>query len=123
MMYKKIVMITFFSFSLFGTSVFAGGQDGRLKELIDQLDGKTCKFEIQGNTCVNRPPFAAFFRRSDKEQCIIDSARALGMMGSQAKGALPALIEALKKHFNVDTGDGVIPVHSEIEAAIKKINE
>lgn len=120
-MLKNSVMVTAFLLSLLGTIVFASTQDDRLNELVNQLNGKVCKFEIQGSACVNRPLFASFLRRSDKEQCIIDAAKALGMMEAQANAAVPALIEALNKFRNVDSGDGIIPVRSEIALALGRI--
>lgn len=122
-MFKKAAMITLLLICSYGAIVFAGSQDNRLNELVNQLNGKTCKYEIQGNACVSRSQFASFFRRSDKEQCVIDAAKALGIMGAQAQSAVPALIEALNKYHNVDSGDGIIPVRSEIALALGQIGD
>ena len=122
-MINKILMYVL-SFLLLSTPiVHADDQKNRLNELVDQLKGGSCKFEMQGNACVQRPFFASFLRRSDKEQCIIDSANALGVMGPQAKEAVPALIEALNTYRNVDSGDGIIPVRSQIALSLGRIGE
>lgn len=123
MMLKKISIITALMIWFFSSIVFAGSQGNRLNELIDQLNGKTCKFEMKGSVCINRNPFTSFLRRHDKEQCVIDAARALGMMGAQARSAVPALIEALTKYHNVDSGDGLILVRSEIALALGMIGD
>lgn len=122
-MFKKIAMMTVLLICLTGGILFAGSQDNRLNELIDQLNGKSCKYELQGYTCVNRKLFASFLRRNDKERCVIDAANLLGMMGEQAQGAVPALIEALNKYRNIDSGDGIIPVRSKIALALGMIGD
>lgn len=119
----KTTIIAFALLCSFGSIVFASSQDNRLNELVNQLNGKTCKYEIQGNAYVNRSPFASFLRRNDKEQCIIDAAKALGMMGSEAGPAVPALIEALALYHNVDSGDGILIVRSEIALALGQIGD
>ncbi len=53
----------------------------------------------------------------------MDAATALGMMGDRARPAVPALIDALKKYHNVDSGDGFITVRSEIALALGKIGD
>ena len=122
-MLKRITLFTAFLFLVFNAHVFADPQDNRLEELVAQLQGKACKYELQGSSLAHRSLFASFMRRSDKEQCIIDAAKALGMMGVQAQGAVPALLEALANYHNVDSGDGIIPVRSEIVLALGKIGD
>lgn len=120
---KKTVFITSMLIWAFATIVFAGSQDNRLNDLLDQLSGKICKYEVRNGVCVQRKPFAYFFRRSDKEQCVIDAAQVLGKMGDKAQSAVTALIEALNKYHNVDSGDGIIPVRSEIALALGQIGD
>lgn len=120
---KKIAIITILMIWSGVAITFANSQDNRLNELVDQLEGKICKYEIRGNACVNRNPLAFFLRRQDKGQCVIDAARALGMMGPEALSAVPALIEALAKYRNVDSGDGIILVRSEIALALGLIGD
>lgn len=120
---KDRVLVLILLFCFLGTIAFAGDNGRLLNELIDQLKGNSCVYQIQGNTCVKRNPFASFFQRSPKENCVIDAAKALGLMGPQAKSSVPDLIEALNKYHNVDSGDGIIPVRSEIALALGRIGE
>ncbi len=45
------------------------------------------------------------------------------MMGGPANAAIPALIDALNKYRNVDSGDGIIPVRSEIALALGRTGD
>ena len=120
---RNIVLFTSLLLLALGSEVFAGSEENRLNDLIDQLNGKTCKYEMQANLCVSRKPFASFLRRSDKENCIVDAVKALGIMGHQAQNAVPSLIDALKKYRNHETGDGLIKVRSEIALALGQIRD
>lgn len=98
--------------------------DDRLsRELIKQLNGKACKYELHGTFIVERDQSASQLRRYDKEYGAVDAARALGMMKNGAWSVKPAMIEALTKYHNVETDDGVIPVRSEIALALGRIHE
>ena len=103
--------------------VFAAGQDKLISELVDQLNGGPCRYELNDGRPVKRGWFASSVRRSDKEYCIIDAAKALGSLGAEARLAVPALIEALKRRRNVDSGDGIVPVRSEIALALGRIRD
>ena len=122
-MLRRIVLIIGLFLWFFCSLSFASDESQRLNNLIEQLSGKTCIYEIQGSACVNRNPFSFLIRRSDKELCVIDAAKALGMMGARARPAVPSLIEALNKYHNVDSGDGIIPVRSEIALALGRIGD
>jgi HEAT repeat protein len=120
-MKKSIIFASLFFWS-FGTVAFAADKD-RLDDLVDQLNGKACRYEVQDGICVRSKPLNFLLRRNDKERCVLDAARALGLLGAQARSAVPALIEALKKYHNVDSGDGLILVRSEIALALGKIGD
>ncbi len=107
----------------FSGTVFSKDQNSRIHDLVDQLNGKRCSCEMRGGVCVQRNLFASFLRRNDKERCIIDAAQALGMMGSEARSAAPALIAALNSNHNVDSGDGILGVRSAIAIALGQIGD
>ena len=120
---RYIVIVCLLSLSL-GNFSFADELKQRLvAELVDQLEGKSCKYEVRGHDCVERSPFAGWSRRHDKEECVVDAAKGLALIGPEAKTAVPALIEALKRNHNIDTGDGIIGLRSEIASALGQIGD
>ena len=62
MMFKKSIMVAVLSIFLLGGIVFAGNQDNQLNELVNQLNAKTCKYEVQGSAFITRSLFASFLR-------------------------------------------------------------
>jgi len=119
-MYKKTLL--FIYFSLFSFLAVASA-DSRIDALVNQLKGGTCKYEISGGALVNRGLTSWLVRRNDKDNCIIDAARALGMLGAQAKPAVGALIKALEQYRNLDSGDGILPLRSEVALALGRIGD
>lgn len=101
----------------------ADAKNRRLIQLIEQVKGHTCQCEFRNDTCAPHSFLAPFTRRHDKELCIIDAAKALGGMGDLAKAAILPLVESLGKYSDVDTGDGILPVRSEIALALGKIGD
>ncbi len=95
----------------------------RLDQIITQLNGGKCTYEIKiEGGLVKRGLFSGFNRRSDSERCIIDAAKILVNKREQGDVVQP-LIVALQKYHNVDTGDGIIPVRSEIANVLGKLGD
>ncbi len=101
----------------------ASAKNKRLVQLIEQVRGRDCLCEFKNDTCYPHSFLSPLFRRHDKELCIIDAAKALGGMGDLAKPAIVPLVEGLGKYSDVDTGDGILPIRSEIAAALGKIGD
>jgi HEAT repeat protein len=101
----------------------AAAKNTRLRQLIDQVKGGACLCEFKNDTCSRPSFFSTFTRRHDKELCIIDAAKALGGMGDLAKAAIVPLVESLAVYSDIDTGDGILPVRSEIAMALGKIGD
>jgi hypothetical protein len=95
----------------------------RFDQIITQLNGGKCTYEIKvEGGLVKRGLFSGFIRRSDSERCIIDAAKILANKQEEGDVVLP-LIAALQKYHNVDSGDGIIPVRSEIAAVLGKLGD
>lgn len=101
----------------------ADARNTRLIQLIEQIKGHTCHCEFKDGTCTEHSFLAPFTRRHDKEQCIIDAAKALGGMGDLAKAAIVPIVESMGKFSDVDTGDGILPVRSELATALGRIGD
>ncbi len=101
----------------------ADARNTRLVQLIEQVKGHGCPCDFKNGTCYPRSILAPFTRRHDQELCIIDAAKALGGMGDLAKPAILPLVESLAKYSDVDTGDGILPIRSEIATALGKIGD
>src|SRR3989338_7663468 len=94
---KRIIWVALL---IFGIVLFMVSQE---QLLINQLNGRGLP-----------NPIAAFITRSYSERRIIEAAQALGKHGVRSEKVVTALIEALNKYHNVDSGDGLILVRSEI---------
>lgn len=106
---------------VFGQS---GASTPTAEALHAQLLGEKCIFEISDEgTPVERGMFGGMDRRNDAELCVIDAAKLLGAMHSQTTDTVPLLIDGLKSNHNVDTGDGIIPVRSEIASVLGQIGD
>lgn len=92
----------------------------KVTDLTNQLEGKNCSFN---EDCATRNPVSGVWRRNDQENCLMDAADCLGDMGAEAKPAVPALIDALNKYQNFDTGDGIITIRSAAAEALGKIGD
>ncbi len=123
MIKKKTIFIITLLLSLCAISACADDVSFKLDSLVAQVKGQDCSYQISKGELVKSNPFNFLIRRSNQEQCIIDAAQALGAMGSQARDAVPVLIEALDKYHNIDSGDGIIPVRSEIAFALGRIGD
>jgi HEAT repeat protein len=84
-----------------------------LKSLIDKITANKCQPNIWDRSTVRHP----------QERCLMDSAARLGLMGQDARPAVPALIEALKTYPNLETGDGILAVRSIIAKALGEIGD
>jgi hypothetical protein len=91
--------------------------------LIAQLHGGACRFEVKNDIAVKRHFLSGFNRRNDAEMCVIDAAQLLASAHNNNPIVAPALIEALKNNPNVDSGDGIIEVRSEIAIALGKVGD
>lgn len=95
----------------------------RFDKLITQLNGGKCTYEINmEGKIVKRGLFSGFIRRNDFEICIIDAAKILATRKGDGDVVNP-LITALKKYHNVDSGDGIIPVRSEIAKVLGELGD
>lgn len=94
-----------------------------IDQIITQLNGGKCTYEIKTEGgLLKRGLFPGFNRRSDSERCIIDAAKILVSKSEEGDVVLP-LIAALQKYHNVDTGDGIINVRSEIAIVLGKLGD
>ncbi len=112
--------------------IFRAPKIPTVEGLTTQLNGGTCSFEtIIDENPIGRSLYLNFIskltglhRRDDGERCVIDAAKLLPAAGTnENKDVVPILIEALKTNSNIDTGDGIIRVRSEIALALGRIGD
>jgi len=109
--FKKIKSkrMTWVALLIFGIVLFMVSQE---QLLINQLNGRGLP-----------NPIAAFITRNYSERRIIEAAQTLGKNGFKSEKVVTALIEGLNKYQNVDSGDGLILVRSEIALALGRIGD
>jgi len=119
-MHKKQAVIIAFLIVVSINLSFADSKNQLIQDLINQVKGGECKYQ---DNCSKRNFWYAYAIRHDKEYCIIGAASCLGIMGPEAKEAVPELIQSLKYYANVETGDGIIPVRSSIAKTLGQIGD
>jgi HEAT repeat protein len=94
-----------------------------VQALIGQLQGQCCVYEADlDGGC--QPRSQAYTGLLGRYQCPKWAAQCLQSMGSEAKEAIPALIQALETGpANYETGDGPIPTRDAIILALGKIGD
>jgi HEAT repeat protein len=68
-------------------------------------------------------PVGMLLTRNYDERRVVEAAQALGRPGTRSKMVVNALIKALDRYHNVDSGDGLIPVRSEIALALGRAGD
>lgn len=68
-------------------------------------------------------PAAWFFTRNYGQHRVIEAAQALEKRPFRSPRAMAALIQALNTYADVDSGDGIIPVRSEIALVLGRIGD
>lgn len=94
-----------------------------VESLTSQLNQGKCRFENDNGMPVSRGFFSGMGRRNDVHYCVIDAAKLLVSLHKEDKEVVHILINALKNYRNVDSGDGIIPVRSEIALALGKLGD
>jgi len=95
----------------------------RFDQIITQLNGGKCTYEIKTEGDIaKRGLFSGFIRRSDSERCVIDAVNILTTMQEDGDVVQPLII-ALQKYRNVDSGDGIIPIRSEIASVLGRLED
>ena len=115
------LLTVFFSSCSDDSCKSAVGKD-KLSALIGQLQGQCCVYEADayGKCQKKSKPFVPGL----KYRCVGDAAVCLGAMGTKAKAAVPALIQALESGpNNYNTGDGTIPTRNQIMYALGRTGD
>lgn len=116
---KKISLLL--SVALILLSQGCSTNDEKVEKIIKQFKGEVCYWHGDGSR-VNF--FDKWTRRSFEANCKIAAAKILGEMGSDAKEAVPALVDALRNGPNdIATGDGLLPYRSTIALTLAKIGD
>ncbi len=82
------------------------------QKLIDQLNGKWFP-----------EPWASATTRNYHDRKILSAVQGLRRLPAPSPKVVPALIAALHKYHNVDSGDGIIPIRSEIAAVLGDLGD
>jgi hypothetical protein len=108
---------------LFYFGLFLSDPVPSFSQLEVQLNGGECTYQIgMEGKVFKRHVLSGISRRSDAEWCVIDAAKILASQ-QEERDAVPQLIAALQKYRNVDTGDGIIPVRSEIATLLGRLGD
>ena len=124
----SLVLILSLGYVYLNYSPKVSDKNQKIKLLTRQLEGETCAFVPHYNE--DCQPASTFEKwqcnisiRNCKKECISLAARCLSDMGSEARSAVPALIDALENYPNYDTGDGIIYLRSQIAIALGAIGD
>lgn len=94
--------------------------DDQIEKLIQQVKGEARYYDASGNELGY---FDSLRVRHYDEWCRINAAKLLGKKGGIADKAVDSLIEVLGSGSNdIDTGDGILPLRTEVALALGRIN-
>jgi hypothetical protein len=112
-----------------------GARSTEVDLLVEQLQGGTCRYEAQSSDWKGRVeqfrcsklPWQPFRRLTVAHPDLtfkLDAARCLQALGHDAKGAVPALLDALRNDIDVyDTGDGLLLARGSYAQALGAIGD